>query len=38
LEVMLYQLEVQQDVVGEHQVLTRGWNPAPKSKLVLAFQ
>jgi hypothetical protein len=35
---MLYQLEVQLDVTGEHQVLTRAWNPALKSKLVPAFQ
>jgi hypothetical protein len=34
----LYQLEVQQDVVGEHRVLTRAWNHAPKSKLVPTFQ
>jgi hypothetical protein len=34
----LYQLEVQQDVAGEHRVLIRGQNPAPKSKLVPAFQ
>jgi hypothetical protein len=38
LEVMLYQLEVQRGVAGEHRVLTRGWNPVPKSKLVPAFQ
>jgi hypothetical protein len=38
LEVMLYQLEVQQDVAGEHQVLAGGRNPAPKSKLVHTFQ
>jgi hypothetical protein len=35
---VLYQLEVQLDVVGEHRVLIRGWNPALKSKLVPAFQ
>jgi hypothetical protein len=34
---MLYQLEVQQDIAGEHRVLTGAWNPAPKSKLVSAF-
>jgi hypothetical protein len=38
LEVMLYQLEVQQDIAGEHWVLTRAWNPALKRKLVPAFQ
>jgi hypothetical protein len=35
---MLYQLEVQLGVAGEHRVLIEGWNPAPKSNLVLAFQ
>jgi hypothetical protein len=35
---MLYQLEVQLDVAGEHRVLVRGRNSAPKSKLVPAFQ
>jgi hypothetical protein len=34
---MLYQLKVQLDVTGEHQVLVRGRNPTPKSKLVPAF-
>jgi hypothetical protein len=34
----LYQLEVQLDVAGEHQVLVGGRNPALKSKLVPAFQ
>jgi hypothetical protein len=29
---------VQQDVAGEHQVLTRAWNPVLNSKLVHAFQ
>jgi hypothetical protein len=38
LEVMLYHLEVQLDVIGEHRVLTGGQNPTPKSKLVPAFQ
>jgi hypothetical protein len=38
LEVMLYRLEVQLYVAGEHQVLVGGWRPAPKSKLVSAFQ
>jgi hypothetical protein len=37
-EVMLYQLEVQLDVVGEHRVLVGGRDPTPKSKLVPAFQ
>jgi hypothetical protein len=35
---MLYQLEVQLGVTGEHRVLVGGWIPAPKSKLVSAFQ
>jgi hypothetical protein len=35
---MLYQLEEQLDVVGEQRVLVGGRNPAPKSKLVPAFQ
>jgi hypothetical protein len=38
LKVMLYQLEVQQDVAADHRVLTGGRNPMPKSKLVPAFQ
>jgi hypothetical protein len=38
LEVMLYQLDVQLDVAGEHRVLVGGRNPAPKSKLIPAFQ
>jgi hypothetical protein len=29
---------VQQDVAGEHRVLTGGRNPVPKSKLVPTFQ
>jgi hypothetical protein len=28
LEVMLYWLEVQLHVAGEHQMLVRGWHPA----------
>jgi hypothetical protein len=35
---MLYQLEVQLDVAGDHRVLAKGRNPAPKGKLVPAFQ
>jgi hypothetical protein len=35
---MLYQLEVQLSVAGEHRVLIRGWRPASKSKLVSPFQ
>jgi hypothetical protein len=35
---MLYQLEVQPDVTGEHRVLTGGRNPTLKNKLVPAFQ
>jgi hypothetical protein len=35
---MLYQLELQLGVAGEHRVLVRGKHPAPKSKLVSAFQ
>jgi hypothetical protein len=35
---MLYQLEVQQDLSGEHRVLTGAWNLVLKSKLVTAFQ
>jgi hypothetical protein len=38
LEVMVYQLEVQRVVAGEHRVLTGAWNPVPKSKLLPAFQ
>jgi hypothetical protein len=29
--VVLYQLDVQLDVAGDHRVLIRGRNPAPKS-------
>jgi hypothetical protein len=36
--VMVYQLEVQLDVAGEHRVLVGHRNPAPKSKLVPVFQ
>jgi hypothetical protein len=35
---MLYQLEVQLDVTGEHRVLIGGRNPALKSKLVPTFE
>jgi hypothetical protein len=35
---MLYQLEVQLGVAGEHRVLVEGRNPSVKSKLVSAFQ
>jgi hypothetical protein len=35
---MLYQLEVQLDVAGEHRELAEGRNPAPKGKLVPAVQ
>jgi hypothetical protein len=35
---MLYQLEVQLGVAGEHRVLVRSWCPASKSKLVSPFQ
>jgi hypothetical protein len=35
---MLFELEVEQDVAGEHRVLTRALNLTPKSKLVIAFQ
>jgi hypothetical protein len=38
LEVMLYQLEVQLGVAGEHRVLVGGQNPTPKSKLVSTFE
>jgi hypothetical protein len=34
----MYQIEVQLDVAGEHRVLVGGRDPAPKSKLVSAFQ
>jgi hypothetical protein len=34
----LYQLEVQLDVAGEHQVLIGGWRPVSKSKVVSPFQ
>jgi hypothetical protein len=26
------------DIAGEHRVLTGAWNPAPKSKLIPAFE
>jgi hypothetical protein len=35
---MLYQLEVQLDVVVEHRVLVEGGNPALKSMLIPTFQ
>jgi hypothetical protein len=34
---MLYQLEVQLGVAGEHRVLVGGRNPTLKSKLISAF-
>jgi hypothetical protein len=38
LEVMLFELEVWQDVSGEHWELTRAWFSMPNSKLVSPFQ
>jgi hypothetical protein len=35
---MLFALELQQDVYGEHWELTRAWFSTPKSKLVPPFQ
>jgi hypothetical protein len=36
--VMLFELELQQEVSGEHRELTRAWFSMPKSKLVSPFQ
>jgi hypothetical protein len=38
LEVLLFELEVWQDVSGEHRELTRAWISTPKIKLVSPFQ
>jgi hypothetical protein len=38
LEVMLFELELQQDISGEHRELTRTWFSTPNSKLVFPFQ
>jgi hypothetical protein len=38
LEVLLFELELWQDVSGEHRELTRDWFSMPKSKLVYSFQ
>jgi hypothetical protein len=35
---MLFELELQQDVSGEHRKLTRAWFSTPESKLVSPFQ
>jgi hypothetical protein len=35
---MLYQLEVQLGIAGEHRVLIGAQDPPPKSKLVSTFQ
>jgi hypothetical protein len=35
---MLVELELQQDVFGEHRELTGAWSSTPKSKLVSPFQ
>jgi hypothetical protein len=36
--MLLFELELQQDIFGEHQKLTRAWFSTPKSKLVSPFQ
>jgi hypothetical protein len=38
LEVLLVELELYQDVSGEHREFTRAWGSTPKSKLVSPFQ
>jgi hypothetical protein len=38
LEVLLVELELYQDISGEHREFTGAWGSTPKSKIVSTFQ